>query len=135
MCPLGETDVSYEVPLVPQPTGVSCWAAALAMVVDTRDQVNYPVQRLFMHRSNLSNVVRCGDGLGGYGPVELEKRCVDKSRHYRRMEPDPQRAISQAGSLFKRGQGECGFPQRTRFLSMSSTSSNDGATDGKTIQI
>jgi hypothetical protein len=39
----GPVAVEHEVFLVPQPTPVSCWAAALTMVVDYRDKVNYPV--------------------------------------------------------------------------------------------
>lgn len=33
--------VDYAVPLIPQPTNVSCWAAALAMVVSFRDYASY----------------------------------------------------------------------------------------------
>jgi hypothetical protein len=33
--------VNYSVPLVPQPTAVSCWAAALTMVVSNRDSASY----------------------------------------------------------------------------------------------
>lgn len=35
-----ELDTEVEVALIPQPTDVSCWAAALAMVVSTRDQAS-----------------------------------------------------------------------------------------------
>jgi hypothetical protein len=33
--------IGYEVELIPQPTTVSCWAAALAMIVSFRDQASY----------------------------------------------------------------------------------------------
>ena len=33
----GDVDIRYTVPLIPQPTRVSCWAAALAMVINHRD--------------------------------------------------------------------------------------------------
>jgi hypothetical protein len=33
-------DLSYEVPLVPQQTGMSCWAAGCAMIVGWRDQMS-----------------------------------------------------------------------------------------------
>ena len=35
--------IEHAVNLVPQPTAVSCWAAALAMVVGFRDSTSYPV--------------------------------------------------------------------------------------------
>ena len=34
------TDISYDVPLVPQQTGMSCWAAGAAMIVGWKDQVS-----------------------------------------------------------------------------------------------
>lgn len=37
---LGAIDVRYNVPLVPQLTGMSCWAAAFAMIVGWRDQMS-----------------------------------------------------------------------------------------------
>lgn len=37
-------EVSYDVPLVPQPTDVSCWAASLTMVISHRDQASYSVE-------------------------------------------------------------------------------------------
>ena len=38
--------ISYEVPLIPQPTRVSCWAAALAMVASHRDGTTYTPQEI-----------------------------------------------------------------------------------------
>ena len=38
--------VNFSVPLVPQPTAVSCWAAALTMVVSNRDQASYAPQTI-----------------------------------------------------------------------------------------
>lgn len=35
--------VQYDVPLVAQPTDVTCWAASLDMVIGYRDQVSYAV--------------------------------------------------------------------------------------------
>lgn len=36
--------ISYDVPLIPQPTAVSCWAAALAMVIAHRDYVSHTAE-------------------------------------------------------------------------------------------
>ncbi len=36
-----DASVNYSVPLIPQPTDVSCWAASLAMVVSYRDSASY----------------------------------------------------------------------------------------------
>lgn len=44
--PFQDVDVAFDVPLVPQPTRVSCWAAALAMVIGNRDSTSYPVQHV-----------------------------------------------------------------------------------------
>ena len=33
--------ISYDIPLIPQPTNISCWAAALAMIVSYRDNTTY----------------------------------------------------------------------------------------------
>jgi Papain-like cysteine protease AvrRpt2 len=33
--------IAYDVELIPQPTTVSCWAAALAMIISCRDQASY----------------------------------------------------------------------------------------------
>ena len=38
---MGDLSVSYSVPLIPQPTGVSCWAASLAMLTSYRDNASY----------------------------------------------------------------------------------------------
>ena len=43
---MGDVSVNLNVPLVPQPTDVSCWAAALTMVVSDRDQASYAVQTI-----------------------------------------------------------------------------------------
>lgn len=37
----GDLYVYFPVPLVPQPTTVSCWVASLTMVIDYRDQMSY----------------------------------------------------------------------------------------------
>jgi hypothetical protein len=34
-------DIDYPVQLVPQPTDMSCWAAAIAMLVGYRDSTSY----------------------------------------------------------------------------------------------
>ena len=36
--------ISFDVPLIPQPTAVSCWAASLAMVISHRDSAMYSVE-------------------------------------------------------------------------------------------
>src|SRR5712692_3469625 len=38
--------VAFDVPLIPQPTKVSCWAAALAMVISYRDQASHTVDEV-----------------------------------------------------------------------------------------
>jgi ABC-type bacteriocin/lantibiotic exporter with double-glycine peptidase domain len=35
--------ITYDVPLIPQPTQASCWAASLAMVISFRDSASYTV--------------------------------------------------------------------------------------------
>jgi Papain-like cysteine protease AvrRpt2 len=39
-----QISINFQVELVPQPTEVSCWAAALAMVISFRDQASYTVE-------------------------------------------------------------------------------------------
>jgi Papain-like cysteine protease AvrRpt2 len=41
--PASEFDVRYDVPLIAQPDGMTCWAAALAMIESYRDQASYGV--------------------------------------------------------------------------------------------
>ena len=43
---MSDISVSYDVPLIPQPTAVSCWAASLAMVVGFRDQTSLTPQSI-----------------------------------------------------------------------------------------
>ncbi len=41
---MSDIPVSCNVPLIPQPTDVSCWAASLAMVISYRDQTSHTPQ-------------------------------------------------------------------------------------------
>jgi ABC-type bacteriocin/lantibiotic exporter with double-glycine peptidase domain len=43
---MSDCSVSLNVPLIPQPTAVSCWAASLTMVVAYRDQAIYTPQSI-----------------------------------------------------------------------------------------
>jgi ABC-type bacteriocin/lantibiotic exporter with double-glycine peptidase domain len=43
---MSDNSVSLNVPLIPQPTDVSCWAASLTMVVAYRDQASYTPQTI-----------------------------------------------------------------------------------------
>jgi len=38
--------ISYDITLIPQPTNVSCWAAALAMIVSYRDNTSYTPEHI-----------------------------------------------------------------------------------------
>lgn len=42
----GPISIEHSVDLIPQPTRVSCWAAALTMVIDFRDKMSYPVNHV-----------------------------------------------------------------------------------------
>lgn len=43
---MAELSVKLDVPLVPQPTATSCWAAALTMVISDREQMSYSVEHV-----------------------------------------------------------------------------------------
>jgi hypothetical protein len=40
------TDVVYDVPLIPQPDKLSCWAGSMAMLLSFRRQASYPPEQL-----------------------------------------------------------------------------------------
>ncbi len=42
----GPVNVQLVVPLIPQPTGVSCWAASIAMVASCRDAASHTVEEV-----------------------------------------------------------------------------------------
>lgn len=79
--PAGDVNVSHDVPLVPQPTQVSCWAAALTMVVDYRDQMNYPVQQIASRAGmNLNTGYRWGqiqNAVSTWGLQEIAPMSAD----------------------------------------------------------
>src|SRR5215471_13864958 len=39
-------DITYEVPLIPQPDKLSCWCASMAMLLSFRRQASYPPEQL-----------------------------------------------------------------------------------------
>jgi hypothetical protein len=39
-------DVTYDVPLIPQPDKLSCWAGSMAMLVSFRKLASYPPEQL-----------------------------------------------------------------------------------------
>jgi hypothetical protein len=55
--------IAYDVELIPQPTTVSCWAAALGMVISCRDQASYTVEDV----ASLANM----NTAKGYGWKEI----------------------------------------------------------------
>ncbi|MGH8175991.1 MAG: papain-like cysteine protease family protein [Steroidobacter sp.] len=54
------TDVSYRVPLIPQPTDVSCWAACAAMLLSWKRQERVHPRDLF-ERSRLNATLNWND--------------------------------------------------------------------------